>query len=100
MGGELLMPGEVQLDHGETYQTPWIYGTWGNGLDEASARFHQYLRALSHHPTKPRPVTLNAWEAVYFDHSLPRLLELVDEAARVGVERFVLDDGWFGLAPR
>ena len=96
MGGELLMPGEVQLDHGETYQTPWIYGTWGNGLDEASARFHQYLRALSHHPTKPRPVTLNAWEAVYFDHSLPRLLELVDEAARVGVERFVLDDGWFG----
>lgn len=96
MGGELLMPGEVQLAQNESYETPWVYATWGNGLDEASARFHDYLRTLPHYPEKARPVTLNAWEAVYFDHSLPRLLELVDEAARVGVERFVLDDGWFG----
>lgn len=96
MGGELLMPGEVQLGLGESYETPWVYGTWGNGLDHASARFHDYLRSLPHHPVKDRPVTLNAWEAVYFDHSLPRLLQLADEAARVGVERFVLDDGWFG----
>ena len=42
-----------------------------------------------------RPVTLNTWEAVYFDHTLPPLVELADLAARVGVERFVLDDGWF-----
>jgi alpha-galactosidase len=39
---------------------------------------------------------LNTWEAVYFDHDLDRLKELADVAARVGVERFVLDDGWFG----
>jgi alpha-galactosidase len=38
---------------------------------------------------------LNTWEAVYFDHDLPTLERLVDVAARVGVERFVLDDGWF-----
>ncbi|WP_448630080.1 alpha-galactosidase [Cellulomonas soli] len=38
---------------------------------------------------------LNTWEAVYFDHDLPTLGRLVDVAARVGVERFVLDDGWF-----
>jgi alpha-galactosidase len=39
---------------------------------------------------------LNTWEAVYFDHRLERLTELADVAARLGVERFVLDDGWFG----
>lgn len=96
LAGEFLMPGEVVLGAGETYETPWIYGTWGDGLDQASARFHDYVRSLSHYPSKPRPVTLNAWEAVYFDHSMPRLRALVDAAAETGVERFVLDDGWFG----
>jgi alpha-galactosidase len=43
-----------------------------------------------------RPVTLNVWEAVYFDHDRDRLLDLADRAADIGVERFVLDDGWFG----
>ena len=38
---------------------------------------------------------LNTWEAVYFDHDLDRLTALADAAAEVGVERFVLDDGWF-----
>jgi alpha-galactosidase len=38
---------------------------------------------------------LNTWEAVYFDHRLDRLTELADTAAELGVERFVLDDGWF-----
>ena len=45
---------------------------------------------------RPRPVTLSTWEAVYFDHDHERLIELADVAAAVGVERFVLDDGWFG----
>jgi alpha-galactosidase len=44
---------------------------------------------------KPRPVVLNTWEAVYFDHNLSTLIELADSAAELGVERFVLDDGWF-----
>ena len=43
-----------------------------------------------------RPVTLNVWEAVYFDHDQDRLLDLAERAAAVGVERYVLDDGWFG----
>ena len=96
MGGELLMPGEIVLDAGQSYETPWLVATWGNGLDQAAGRIHDWLRARPSHPTTPRPVTLNAWEAVYFDHSLPRLLTLVDQAAQIGVERFVLDDGWFG----
>jgi alpha-galactosidase len=41
-------------------------------------------------------VLVNTWEAVYFDHDLSKLLALADRAARVGAERFVLDDGWFG----
>jgi alpha-galactosidase len=41
-------------------------------------------------------VLLNTWEAVYFDHSFDRLAALADVAAEIGVERFVVDDGWFG----
>jgi alpha-galactosidase len=44
---------------------------------------------------KPRPVHLNTWEAFYFDHDLERLKELAHRGAELGVERFVLDDGWF-----
>ncbi|WP_449290141.1 alpha-galactosidase [Nonomuraea purpurea] len=93
-GGELLEPGEIVLGEGESYSTPLVYFTWsGGGLDEASARLHDHLRAAR--PLPVRPVTLNNWEATYFDHGLDRLLELAERAATAGVERFVLDDGWF-----
>ncbi|MEU4423459.1 alpha-galactosidase [Actinoplanes sp. NPDC024001] len=96
-GGELLLPGEVGLGEGETYTTPWLYGSFGAaGLDELSGRFHTYLRSRPQHPRTPRPVVVNTWEAVYFDHDLGRLTELAKAAAAVGAERFVLDDGWFG----
>ncbi|RZU66640.1 alpha-galactosidase [Microterricola gilva] len=93
--GELLHAGEITLRPGQEYSSPWIYASHGDGLDAASARIHSTLRARPSHPPIGRPVTLNTWEAVYFDHSLPPLLELADLAERVGVERFVLDDGWF-----
>ena len=96
-GGELPQPGEVVLAPGEGYATPWLCAAYSDrGLDGISAAFHGWLRARPAHPPAPRPVTLNVWEAVYFDHSLPVLAELADVAAGVGVERFVLDDGWFG----
>jgi len=95
-GGELLLPGEVRLEPGARYESPWLYGSHGHGLDELASRFHEHLRARPQHPTSPRPVTLNTWEAVYFDHDLDRLTDLADLAADLGVERFVLDDGWFG----
>jgi len=94
-GGELLLSGEVVLAEGETYTGPWVYGAHGVGLDAIAARFHTHLRARPHHPRRPRPVVLNTWEAVYFDHDLGRLKELARLAAQVGVERYVLDDGWF-----
>ncbi|MBN2176698.1 MAG: alpha-galactosidase [Demequinaceae bacterium] len=94
-GGELLYPGEIRLLSGESYSSPWIYFTYGDGLDEASSRIHRYLRSRPEHPTIPRPITVNTWEAVYFDHDQARLRALADAAADVGAERFVLDDGWF-----
>lgn len=94
-GGETYAPGEVILAPGESVTTPWVLGSWGDGLNELSARFHDEWRARDAHPSRPRPVTLNTWEAVYFDQQLPRLTELARAAADVGVERFVLDDGWF-----
>ncbi|HQE31473.1 MAG TPA: alpha-galactosidase [Propionibacteriaceae bacterium] len=96
VGGELLLPGEVVLHHGESYASPWVYGSYGTGLDGVAGRFHDYLRARETHVDHDRPVTLNCWEAVYFDHQLDRLVDLIDRAADLGVERFVLDDGWFG----
>jgi alpha-galactosidase len=95
-GGELLLPGEVQLAGGETYETPWLYATYSPaGLAGVTESFHTFLRLRPGHPTKPRPVVVNTWEAVYHDHDPDRLRALADAAATIGAERFVLDDGWF-----
>ena len=92
---ELLEPGELSLHPGESYATPWVFGAWTDqGLDDISRRFHEWLRSTRSRPLRPRPVTLNTWEAVYFKHDPAKLNALVDVAAAVGVERFVLDDGW------
>ena len=95
-GGELLLPGEIVLGSGDSYTSPWLYGSHGDGLDEVARRFHRWLRSRPQHPSAERPMTLNVWEAVYFNHELAPLLELADAAAAIGVERYVLDDGWFG----
>lgn len=94
-GGELPHSGELRLAPGGSYESPWIYAAYGDGLDEMAGRFHTYLRGRPRHPRGPRLVMANTWEAVYFDHDPQRLTRLVDAAAEVGVERFVLDDGWF-----
>jgi alpha-galactosidase len=96
-GGELLRPGEVRLAPGEEYATPETLFVWSaSGLDGVSARVHTALRARPHHPRGPRPLVLNIWEAVYFQHDLDTLKHLADVAASIGVERYVVDDGWFG----
>ena len=95
--GELLQPGEIVLQPGQSYDTPELYGSYSaTGLTNASWGFHRTLRARPTHPTSERPVMLNIWEAVYFDHDNDRLRDLATVAASVGVERYVVDDGWFG----
>ncbi len=96
-GGELPLPGELRLGQGESYASPWVCFTHSDtGLDGATARVHRWLRSRPGHPQRPRPLVLNTWEAVYFRHDLDRLTRLAERAAEIGVERFVLDDGWFG----
>lgn len=95
-GGELLGPDEIDLAPGAEHATPWVVGAWSDrGLDGLTDRVHRLVRARPNHPRRPRPVVLNTWEAVYLDHDVDTLLRLADAAVEVGVERFVLDDGWF-----
>lgn len=97
--GEWLAPGEVKLAHGETLAAPEVLATCSvEGANGISRNFHSAIRGRIIWPggtMKPRPVHLNTWEGYYFDHDLPALIDLADVAADVGVERFVLDDGWF-----
>lgn len=96
--GELLLPGEVMLEPGESYKSPDVHFSFSDrGLGLLSGNFHDFLRSeiLPKQTRNPRPVTLNTWEAVYFDHAPAKLSHLAKLAAEVGVERFVLDDGWF-----
>jgi len=94
--GELLRGGEVVLGAGEEHRSPRVAFVWSDaGLDGIGDRFHRWMRGRPQHPRSPRPLTLNTWEAVYFDHDPARLAALAELAADLGVERFVLDDGWF-----
>lgn len=97
--GEALAPGEMRLSPGQSMVTPEILATVSEqGVNGVSWAFHRAIRARMKWPDgamKPRPVHLNTWEGFYFTHDLEALKELADAAARVGIERYVLDDGWF-----
>lgn len=97
--GEYLLPGEVVLKKGESYVAPRAIATFSDrGLDGLTNNHYTWIRSRSNHITKvrPRPLTLNMWEAVYFNHNEEGIRKMVDKAAEIGVERVVLDDGWFG----
>jgi alpha-galactosidase len=92
--GELLHPDEVVIEGQESFEAPDVVVSFSSqGLTKASQRFHKYMRSFR--TSSPKPVVLNTWEAVYFNHDVETLKELATVAARVGIERFVLDDGWF-----
>lgn len=97
--GELLMPGEISLQQGESYQSPALFASYSDqGFSQLSQHFHQYVRRHLIRDAvkqKPRPVHYNTWEGIYFDHNSEALMSLANEAADIGAERFVLDDGWF-----
>ncbi|SCF27221.1 alpha-galactosidase [Micromonospora mirobrigensis] len=93
--GEILLSGELTLQPGQSYAAPTVHGVWGDGLNEVTHRMHRMLRARPAHPKSARPVLSNTWEAVYFDHDLAKLRRFAERSADLGIERFVLDDGWF-----
>lgn len=100
MSGEWLAPGEVRLNSGETLTSPdWLATYSPNGRDGAAQNFHKAIRVRNplwqEGTLEPRPVHINTWEGFYFDHKETELFDLATSAAALGIERFVLDDGWF-----
>ncbi len=89
-----------KLKPGEQLETPVFYGGYSNhGLGGASRLLHRFEIAhiLPHAPDpKPRPVIYNSWEATEFRVDEAGQEALAEKAASIGVDRFVMDDGWFG----
>jgi alpha-galactosidase len=88
------------LKPGETFTTPAFYGGYSDhGIGGASRLMHRFEvdTLLPQHPTpKLRPVLYNSWEATGFNVDEAGQMALAEKASRIGVERFVMDDGWFG----
>jgi len=88
------------LQPGETLQTPEMMLVYScEGLNGMSQLFHTMIRTRvcrGWWRDQPRPVLINNWEGTYFDFNTQKLLAIAGEAAKIGVELFVLDDGWFG----
>lgn len=91
---------EWKLAAGQSFTSPEALLVYSEqGLNGMSQVFHQLFRrrlARGYWRERVRPVLINNWEATYFDFSEDQLLELAEKAQEVGVELFVLDDGWFG----
>jgi len=89
-----------RLQKGERFQTPYFYGGYSDhGIGGASRLLHRFEidSLLPHAPTpKLRPVLYNSWEATEFRVDEAGQMALAEKAASIGVERFVMDDGWFG----
>ena len=94
----LYLPGEMSLAQGESLATPWLYASYSPaGLNAMSQHFHGFVREhiVRFPEPKARPVHLNTWEGIYFDHDPAYIMAMATEAAQMGVERFIIDDGWF-----
>lgn len=89
-----------ELEKGETFETPEAVLTCSQeGYNGTSHHFHDFVNrhvVRGDWREKERPVLLNNWEATFFDFQESRLLRMASEAKKLGIELFVLDDGWFG----
>ncbi len=89
-----------RLGKGETFKTPPFYGGYSSdGMGAASRLLHRFeVDSLLPHAPSPalRPVLYNSWEATGFGVNEAGQMALAEKAASIGVERFVMDDGWFG----
>lgn len=85
------------LAAGETFETPSFVGGYAaKGFGGMSRNLQRYAREHILPPGGDRPVLYNSWEATYFDVSEEGQTALAERAAALGVELFVVDDGWFG----
>ena len=92
---------DTETTAGTTFKTAPLYLTYApDGINGCATAFQRHLRdriVTWSKPDTPRPVHYNCWEAIYFDHDIPTLCDIATRAADLGAERFVLDDGWFGI---
>lgn len=97
--GEKLISNEISLEKNQSYTTPTLLATFSNnGFNGLRHNWHDFIRNknnLAVHTNKVRPVQINTWEAVYFEHDINIFKKMIDKSAELGIERFVLDDGWF-----
>ena len=88
------------LKNGEEFVIPETILTYSaEGLSRLSMNYHKCFRrhlCRGKYRDIPRPILVNSWEAAYFDFTGETILRLADEAAELGIEMVVLDDGWFG----
>ncbi|MDY4000921.1 MAG: alpha-galactosidase, partial [Streptococcus orisratti] len=89
-----------QLAAGDNFETPVALMTYSakglTHLSQESQLFVQNHIMPKQFAHVERPILINNWEATYFDFKKEKLLDLADEASKLGIELFVLDDGWFG----
>lgn len=88
------------LEKGEEFQTPeavLVYSQYGlTGMSQIYNNLYGKRLCRGEYRDKARPILINNWEATYFDFNETNIKEIAKEASKLGIELFVLDDGWFG----
>ena len=89
-----------ELKPSDTFATPEVILSYsGSGMETLSHNFHRVIRehvCRGRYKLAERPVLINNWEATYFDFDEQKILKIARQAAELGVDLLVLDDGWFG----
>ncbi len=89
-----------ELKPSEVFDTPEVIMSYSsNGMEKLSHNFHRVIRehvCRGKYKLAERPVLINNWEATYFDFNEEKILKIAEQAAALGVDMLVLDDGWFG----
>ncbi len=91
---------EYPLEPGEAFYAPEAALSCAEGLTALSSNYHKLVRnhiCRGAYKEKQRPVLINNWEATYFDFNAEKIVQIAEQAAKLGVEMLVLDDGWFGV---
>ncbi len=88
------------LQPGEEFWTPEVILSYSSeGIGKLSRNYHKVIRehiCRGEWKDKERPVLINNWEATYFDFTGEKIISIAKEAAKLGIELMVMDDGWFG----
>ena len=88
------------LEQGERFETPEVIMAYSaEGFGKLSRIYHDAYRSnliRSKYVEQPRPILVNNWEATYFDFDADKIYHIAEEAKNIGLDMFVMDDGWFG----